>query len=178
MPELPEVETVRRGLMPVLEGARLARVEQRRADLRWPLPERFGERLSGRCVARLDRRSKFILAALEPEPGRAPAETWIIHLGMTGRVLVGLNGSAPDVVGDYVYDTNGDGPHDHLLFDTDTGHRLVYNDVRRFGAMDLCVSDGLAEHPWLVRLGPEPLGNAFSGPVLAERLAGKATPIK
>ncbi|MEM6971683.1 MAG: bifunctional DNA-formamidopyrimidine glycosylase/DNA-(apurinic or apyrimidinic site) lyase [Pseudomonadota bacterium] len=225
MPELPEVETVKRGLAPVLEGAVLRRVVQRRADLRWPLPERFAERLTGRRVARLDRRSKYILVALDPADA-APAETWIIHLGMTGRVLVGpatevendaagaecvcngadkhtessaespagaddganlgdtarAEGDAPlEMLGGFIHVAAGDaghGPHDHVIAETDRAQRLVYNDARRFGAMDLWPTADIAAHPWFARLGPEPLSNAFSGAVLAERLAGKATPIK
>ncbi|MEM7498709.1 MAG: bifunctional DNA-formamidopyrimidine glycosylase/DNA-(apurinic or apyrimidinic site) lyase [Pseudomonadota bacterium] len=175
MPELPEVETVRRGLAPVLEGARLAHVVQRRPDLRWPLPERFAARLTGRRVEGLGRRAKTMLAALDD------GTTWLIHLGMTGRVLVSATeaASAPlAMVGGFVHRTPEPGPHDHIEVETDAGARLVYNDVRRFGAMDLWPTREIAAHPWLANLGPEPLGNAFGGPLLAERLAGKATPIK
>ncbi|MEO1532044.1 MAG: bifunctional DNA-formamidopyrimidine glycosylase/DNA-(apurinic or apyrimidinic site) lyase [Pseudomonadota bacterium] len=175
MPELPEVETVRRGLVPVLEGARLARVVQRRADLRWPLPERFAARLEGRRVLGLGRRAKTMLADLDD------GVTWLIHLGMTGRVLVSAPEAAEaplEMVGGFVHRTPEPGPHDHIEIETDSGARLVYNDVRRFGAMDLWPSAEIAAHPWLVKLGPEPLGNAFGGAVLVERLAGKATPVK
>ncbi|MEO0959289.1 MAG: bifunctional DNA-formamidopyrimidine glycosylase/DNA-(apurinic or apyrimidinic site) lyase [Pseudomonadota bacterium] len=175
MPELPEVETVRRGLLPVLEGARLERVVQRRADLRWPLPERFAARLEGRRVEGLGRRAKTMLATLDD------GITWLIHLGMTGRVLVSATeakAEALEMVGGFVHRTPEPGPHDHIQIETDRGARIVYNDVRRFGAMDLWPSAEIADHPWLAKLGPEPLGNAFSGAVLVERLAGKATPIK
>ncbi|MEM6679426.1 MAG: bifunctional DNA-formamidopyrimidine glycosylase/DNA-(apurinic or apyrimidinic site) lyase, partial [Pseudomonadota bacterium] len=116
----------------------------------------------------------------------AEPETWLIHLGMTGRMLVSA-AEAPEtleMVAGFVHrtgaETTGDalGPHDHLVIETDRGARIVYNDVRRFGAMDLWPTAQIAEHPWLMTLGPEPLSNAFSGPVLAARLAGKATPIK
>ncbi|MEL6264449.1 MAG: bifunctional DNA-formamidopyrimidine glycosylase/DNA-(apurinic or apyrimidinic site) lyase [Pseudomonadota bacterium] len=187
MPELPEVETVRRGLEPVLAGARLARVEARRPDLRWPLPERFAERLQGRLVEGLGRRSKYILARLAAGDG-APAETWIIHLGMSGRMLIGAararegaREGALEMVGEFVHDAAGNaghGPHDHVIVETAAGQRIVYNDARRFGAMDLWPTAGIDAHPWLANLGPEPLSNAFSGAVLAERLGAKATPIK
>ncbi|MCL5777679.1 bifunctional DNA-formamidopyrimidine glycosylase/DNA-(apurinic or apyrimidinic site) lyase [Limibaculum sp. FT325] len=167
MPELPEVETVRRGLEPVLAGHVLARVEQRRADLRWPLPERFAERLTGRRVGALGRRSKFILASLDGD------ETWLIHLGMTGRVLI-----EGRMMGEFHHATPAPGPHDHVILTTGDGVRIVYNDARRFGAMDLWPTESLSAHPWLARLGPEPLGNDFSAPVLAARLAGRMTPIK
>ncbi|MEM6943071.1 MAG: bifunctional DNA-formamidopyrimidine glycosylase/DNA-(apurinic or apyrimidinic site) lyase, partial [Pseudomonadota bacterium] len=175
MPELPEVETVRRGLLPVLEGAVLARVEQRRPDLRWPLPDRFAARLQGRRVEGIARRAKTMLAALDD------GETWLIHLGMTGRILVSQAEAdeAPlEMVGGFVHRTPEPGPHDHIEIETDTGARIIYNDVRRFGAMDLWPTATIEEHPWLAKLGPEPLGNAFSGPVLAARLKGKGTPIK
>ncbi|MEM6487714.1 MAG: bifunctional DNA-formamidopyrimidine glycosylase/DNA-(apurinic or apyrimidinic site) lyase [Pseudomonadota bacterium] len=200
MPELPEVETVRRGLEPVLVGAVLARVLQRRADLRWPLPPDFAARLTARRVEAVTRRSKFILIALAPRPAAteadAKAETWIVHLGMTGRMLVGsvpagepvaaAHAPPPDdqalaMLGGFVHATGaeaGGGVHDHVVVDTAAGQRIVYNDARRFGAMDLWPTATLAQHPWLAKLGPEPLGNAFSGAALAAALAGKATPIK
>ncbi|MBK0400008.1 bifunctional DNA-formamidopyrimidine glycosylase/DNA-(apurinic or apyrimidinic site) lyase [Limibaculum sp. M0105] len=167
MPELPEVETVRRGLEPVLAGHRLCEVVQRRADLRWPLPERFAERLTGRRVEGLGRRAKTILIGLDD------GQTWLVHLGMTGRVLIGDR-----MLGEFHHQTPEPGPHDHVILTTDAGIRIVYNDARRFGAMDLWPTGDLATHPWLARLGPEPLGNDFSAPVLAARLAGKMTPIK
>lgn len=167
MPELPEVETVRRGLEPVLTGRVLARVIQRRADLRWPLPDRFAERLTGRRVLGLTRRSKYLLVALEG------AETWLIHLGMSGRILVGGAASA-----DFHHDITPDTKHDHVVVATDAGQVVTYNDARRFGAMDLIADDALATHPLLARLGPEPLGNDFHGPGLVAALHGKQTPIK
>ncbi|MEM9736174.1 MAG: bifunctional DNA-formamidopyrimidine glycosylase/DNA-(apurinic or apyrimidinic site) lyase [Pseudomonadota bacterium] len=167
MPELPEVETVRRGLEPVLAGRRLVEVVQRRPDLRWPLPERFGERLRGREVQRLRRRSKYLLFDLDG------AETWIVHLGMSGRILI-----AEEVLGDFHLSAGGRDKHDHVEVLTDRGARVTYNDARRFGAMDLWPTEALPEHPWLARLGPEPLGNSFSASALATALAGKATPIK
>ena len=164
MPELPEVETVVRGLRPHLEDRRLVRVEQRRADLRFPLPKGFASRLHGRTVRHIGRRAKYILIHLDD------GQVLLCHLGMSGRVLV-MEKNAP---GPYV----APGPHDHIIFATDRGDEIRYNDARRFGMMDLTDEAGLARHPLLAQLGPEPLGNTFNGPVLARRLAGKRVPIK
>ena len=161
MPELPEVETVRRGLATVLEGRRLVRVEQRRADLRIPLPANFARRLEGRTVVRMERRAKYILARLDD------GNVWLIHLGMSGRMVIDAgSGASPP------------GPHDHVIIETDEGKTIRYHDARRFGLMTLCPQSGLASHPLLKDLGPEPLGNEFNGPVLASALEGKRTPIK
>jgi formamidopyrimidine-DNA glycosylase len=159
MPELPEVETVCRGLAKYLGGRRLLRVEQRRPDLRFPLPERFVERLAGRRVEAIERRAKFILIRLDD------GQVLICHLGMTGRMLIG--GPKPALE-----------PHDHVVFHAEGGVSLRYNDARRFGCMDLASADGLERHEWLKGLGPEPLGADFDGPRLAAALAGKRTPIK
>lgn len=167
MPELPEVETVRQGLIPVMEGHVLTRVIQRRPDLRWPLPERMVERLEGRRVLRLGRRSKYILADIEG------GETLLIHLGMSGRMLI--EGAT---IGSFTHEHGGHGKHDHVVFDTDAGARIVFNDARRFGAMDLTATAAIADHKWLAQLGPEPLGNQFSAALLADRLEGRKTPIK
>ena len=172
MPELPEVETVRRGLAPAMEGRVILRAEQRRPDLRWPLPERFAERLTGRRVLRLGRRAKYILADLDgPEPDGG--ETLIIHLGMSGRMLV-----SGGLLGDFVHPHGGDGKHDHVILDMEGGARIVFNDARRFGAMDLSPTAGIGAHRLLTALGPEPLSNEFNGAWLASRLAGRFTPIK
>ena len=172
MPELPEVETVRRGLAPVMEGRRLVRVIQRRPDLRWPLPERFAERLTGRRVLRLGRRSKYLLADLDGD------ETLLMHLGMSGRMLIQAPAGATALVGAFVHDAGGDGAHDHVVFEIEGGARVVFNDARRFGAMDLWPTAEIAGHRLLASLGPEPLGDSFSGAYLAERLAGRATSVK
>ncbi len=166
MPELPEVETVRQGLIPVMEGHTLTRVIQRRPDLRWPLPDRMVERLEGRRVERLGRRSKYILAEIEG------GETLLIHLGMSGRMLI--EGA---MVGEFAHHHGEHGKHDHVIFDTDAA-RIVFNDARRFGAMDLTSTVNVADHKWLASLGPEPLGNEFSATMLATRLEGRKTPIK
>ncbi|MGF1660399.1 MAG: bifunctional DNA-formamidopyrimidine glycosylase/DNA-(apurinic or apyrimidinic site) lyase [Rubrimonas sp.] len=171
MPELPEVETVRRGLVPVLEGRVLSRVIQRRPDLRWPLPDRFAERLTGRRVSALRRRSKYLLLDLD---GPAPApETLIAHLGMSGRLLIG--GAA---LGAFAHNAGAVGAHDHVVFETDDGARVTFNDARRFGAMDLWPTADLAAHRWLAGLGPEPLGPDFHAQALGAALAGRRTPIK
>lgn len=160
MPELPEVETVCRGLRPWLEGRRLARVIQRRADLRWPLPDNFAARLEGRRVARVYRRAKYILCDLDD------GEVLLAHLGMSGRMVVAPEPEVPLE------------PHDHVVLVTEDGAQVRFNDARRFGMMDLVPTESLESHRLLRDLGPEPLGNGFSEPVLAERLAGRRTPIK
>jgi formamidopyrimidine-DNA glycosylase len=160
MPELPEVETVCRGLAATLEGRRLHRVIQRRPDLRFPLPARFVERLQGRRIDRVGRRGKFILIYLDDD------SVVIGHLGMSGRMIVG---PAPAV--DFEL-------HDHVIFETDDGTAIRFNDARRFGSMHLVAGDAIDRHPLLAALGPEPLGNDFSGPVLSAALEGKKTPIK
>jgi formamidopyrimidine-DNA glycosylase len=159
MPELPEVETVCRGLAPHLEGRVLARVVQRRPDLRFPFPPKFCERLTGRRVAAVRRRAKYILVHLDD------GTVLIAHLGMSGRMMITREATEPAA-------------HDHVILETDDGTTVTFNDARRFGLMDLTTEAALAEHPLLRSLGPEPLGNAFSGPVLAERLAGRLSPIK
>jgi formamidopyrimidine-DNA glycosylase len=160
VPELPEVETVVRGLRPCLEGRRLARVLQRRPNLRFPFPERFAERLTGRRIDRIGRRGKYILVHLDG------AEVLLCHLGMSGRMLLGKVDDGPLEA------------HDHVVFDTDAGCRVRFNDARRFGVMDLVAQEDLAGHKLLRGLGPEPLDPAFDGAVLAAALAGRRTPIK
>jgi len=160
MPELPEVETVRRGLQPALEGRRLAEVVQRRPDLRFPLPERMAERLRGRRVLHIGRRAKYILAELDG------GEVLIVHLGMSGRMTV-HRGAPPPA-----------DRHDHVEFVTDEGVTVRFNDARRFGMMDLVAADALAAYPMLAGLGPEPLGNEFNEAALSAALAGRRTPVK
>jgi formamidopyrimidine-DNA glycosylase len=177
MPELPEVETVRRGLVPVLEGHRIAKAVVRRKDLRVPFPERFGARLTGRLVTRLRRRAKYILADLDD------GETLIVHLGMSGRFTVYPPGSNEGaMLGDFHHETPeaaaGAGKHDHLLLETDEGARVIYNDHRRFGLMLLELTGSLDEHRLFTGIGPEPLEPPLDGKTLVKRLAGKATPIK
>lgn len=160
MPELPEVETVVRGLRGPLVGRRLVHVEARRPDLRTKLPERFAERLTGRTVTAVERRAKYILMRLDD------GGVLIAHLGMSGRFVV-TEGKP-----------NSTGPHEHVLLETDRGTVLRYIDPRRFGLMDLTSAADLARHPLLADLGAEPLDASFTGPVLAAKLAGRRTPIK
>ncbi|PKQ09114.1 MAG: DNA-formamidopyrimidine glycosylase [Alphaproteobacteria bacterium HGW-Alphaproteobacteria-12] len=177
MPELPEVETIRRGLAPALEGRRFMRVTQRRAGLRFPFPARFAERLTGRRIIRLDRRAKYILIHLEPATPAEPEEVLIIHLGMSGRFTIHEPGGAC-VPGLFHPGQPGSGRHDHMVFDMEDGTRIVFADPRRFGFMDLVAEAALAASPHLARLGPEPLGNGFSAAILAERLRGRRMPVK
>jgi formamidopyrimidine-DNA glycosylase len=160
MPELPEVETVRLGLEQAMAGRLLLRVLQRRPDLRRPFPPRFELRLTGRRIESLSRRAKYL--ALHLDDGAAV----LVHLGMSGRMLVGRQSNEP-------FDA-----HDHVIFDLDDGGRVVFNDARRFGLMDLTETALLHQHPLLSGIGPEPLGEAFTPKVLASRIAGKSSPIK
>lgn len=167
MPELPEVETVRRGLTPVMEGQVIARATVNRPDLRWPFPPDMAARLSGQRVTALRRRSKYILADL------TSGESLLIHLGMSGRMLV-----SGDPLGRFVHDHPAPEKHDHVVLDMEGGARITFNDPRRFGAMDLLPTVTAEAHPLLARLGPEPLGNAFNEPYLVAALKGRNTPIK
>lgn len=168
MPELPEVETVRRGLTPVMEGAVIARAEVRRPDLRWPFPERMAERLTGARVLRLGRRSKYLLAALDT------GETLIVHLGMSGRMLIA---GAP-TPGVFHHTEAAPQKHDHVVLHMEHGGTITFNDARRFGAMDLCDSTAVEQH-WLIeKLGPEPLGNGFDEAHLIAAFRGRNTPVK
>jgi formamidopyrimidine-DNA glycosylase len=175
MPELPEVETVRMGLAPVLEGYRLVKVETRRGDLRVPFPKDFAKRLTGRQVKRLTRRAKYLLAELDRD------ETLVIHLGMSGRMAVYAEGKERKL-GQYVYDAApsgaGNGKHDHVVFETDAPARVVFTDHRRFGLMTLIDSGAIAEDKLFKGIGIEPLSKEFNAAWLARALAGKKTPIK
>ncbi len=171
MPELPEVETVRRGLEPVMAGQTIAAADIRRPDLRWPFPQDMAARLTGARVDALRRRSKYILADLDR------GETLIIHLGMSGRMLIDT-GAGPASPADFLHDRATPGKHDHVILTMSGGARITFNDARRFGAMDLWPTADLPAHRLLAHLGPEPLGNAFSGPYLAGQLKGRRTPIK
>lgn len=169
MPELPEVETVRRGLAPALVGRRLRRVRTRRPDLRFPFPPRFAARLSGRRVDALERRAKYLLAHLDD------GAVWVTHLGMTGRwSIVG----AKRQPGDFYYSEPPDPAHTHVVVETEDGARLEFNDPRRFGYMDLVAEAELEAHPFFKAMGPEPLGNAFHLPYLKHAFAHKKTSVK
>lgn len=167
MPELPEVETVRRGLAPAMERQVIARLHQNRPDLRFPFPERFEARLSGTTIQRLGRYAKFLTADLDS------GETLVMHLGMTGRFTI--DGGAP---GDFHHSQAGDQKHDHVVFEMQTGARVTYNDPRRFGFMEIWPTDDFENYPRLKDMGPEPLSNGFSEAYLSEALKGRNTPIK
>src|SRR3954463_7316549 len=171
MPELPEVETVRRGLAPVMEGARFAHVEARRGDLRWPLPKDFAKRLEGKTVTGLGRRAKYLLADL------SSGDVLLMHLGMSGsfRVQRGDDAAAP---GGCYHDRSKAAAHDHIVFKMSNGAIITFNDPRRFGSMKLVARKQLAEEPPLRALGREPLGNEFDAAMLARACHGKKTSLK
>jgi len=160
MPELPEVETVCRGLAKVLEGRKLVRAEARRPDLRFPLPADLAQRVQGRRVVTVGRRGKFILISLDD------GTVLVAHLGMSGRMFI-MNGTPP-----------APGRHDHVIFATEDGSTIYFNDARRFGLVDLTREADLPQYRFFADLGPEPLGNGFNAPALAAALKGKNTPIK
>lgn len=165
MPELPEVETVRRGLENRILKLRFRRVETRRDDLRWPLPAGFAAALAGRRVERLRRRGKYILADLDGGPQGGPGRVLLVHLGMSGRIVIG--GEEAELP-----------QHEHVVFTMEDGTRIRFRDHRRFGAMDLFPPEAEAGHRLLAALGPEPLDPAFTAELLHARLAGKRTPLK
>lgn len=167
MPELPEVETVRRGLLPAMEGRAILAAEIRRPDLRFPFPDRMAERLTGARVTGLRRRSKYILVDL------STGETLLIHLGMSGRMLI-----SGDMPGVFHHDHPSPAKHDHVVLDMEGGARVTFNDARRFGAMDLMATASADEHWLLSEIGPEPLGNGFNEDYLVGRLKGRAMPVK
>jgi formamidopyrimidine-DNA glycosylase len=166
MPELPEVETVRRGLQPVLEGQRLSRVEVRRADLRFPFPEGFVQRLSGATILALERRAKYLMAKLDR------GETLVMHLGMSGRFEI----TQPEGYirpGEFHYAADPNPKHAHVVLETDGGGRVTYYDPRRFGYMELIETARLVDHPWFAALGPEPLSEAFNAKSLTKAFSGR-----
>ena len=178
MPELPEVETVRLGIAPALEGRTITHAETRRGDLRRPFPHDFAARLKGRKVVALRRRAKYILADLDS------GETLVIHLGMSGRMTVqdlknGNGGAKARKIGTYVHETaDGVGKHDHVVFETDAPARILFNDHRRFGLMDLVATETLEDDKLFRDIGIEPLSRGFNAKHLAASLDGKKTPIK
>jgi len=167
MPELPEVETVMRGLEPVMVGQKIRYADIRRPDLRWPFPDNMSQRLSGAKILRLHRRSKYILCDLDS------GETLLIHLGMSGRMTI-----SHELLGNFQYKPSTPAKHDHVILDLQDGARISFNDARRFGAMDLIDTKNLFDHNLIKLLGPEPLGNEFNTPYLYSKLKGKAAPIK
>ena len=160
MPELPEVETVMRGLMPAMENRKIMKADVRREGLRWPFPPLFADRLSGARVEGMHRRAKYILMALDS------GESLLVHLGMSGKVTIDDSGALVP------------GKHDHVVLDMENGIRILFNDPRRFGMLDLLDSKNPEAHKMLATLGPEPLGNRFDASYLEQKLKGRKSPIK
>jgi len=171
MPELPEVETVRRGLAPAMEGARFVKVEANRPDLRQPLPHNFVKRLQGKTVEGLGRRAKYLLADL------SSGEVLLMHLGMSGSFRVS-EGGAEKKPGKFHHPRAETKAHDHVVFHMSSGATVTFNDPRRFGLMLLVPRAALAEHPLMKGIGPEPLGNEFDAAMLAKACAHKKTSLK
>jgi formamidopyrimidine-DNA glycosylase len=171
MPELPEVETVRRGLQPAMEGARFAKVEVRRGDLRWPLPKNFARRLAGTTVTGIGRRAKYLLADL------SSGDVLVMHLGMSGSFHV-FFANGDTTLGGYYHERSKHVAHDHVVFHMSSGAIVTFNDPRRFGSMKLVAREKLDAEPLLKGLGPEPLGNEFDATMLAKALSGKKTSLK
>jgi formamidopyrimidine-DNA glycosylase len=171
MPELPEVETVRRGLQPVMEGAKIVKAEARRKDLRFPFQKDFTSRLTGQTVTGLGRRAKYLMADL------TSGDVLLMHLGMSGsfRVLKGEGNSTP---GEFHYPRSEDRAHDHVVFHMSSGASVVFNDPRRFGYMKIIARHELDDEPLLQGLGPEPLGNEFDADLLARACHNKKTSLK
>ncbi len=173
MPELPEVETVRRGLAPAMVGARFSRVTLRRPDLRFPFPQDFAKRLEGRIVTELARRAKYLTAHLDS------GESLIMHLGMSGRFDVALPDGSNVSPGEfYLEGALGNAKHDHVVMALSNGATITYNDVRRFGFMDLVPTQELASCRHFAAMGIEPLSDALSGAAIASRFRHRITPLK
>jgi formamidopyrimidine-DNA glycosylase len=171
MPELPEVETVRRGLQPAMEGAKILKAEARRKDLRFPFQKDFIKRLEGQTVTGLGRRAKYLMADL------TSGDVLVMHLGMSGsfRVVEGGTATTPS---QFHYPRNEDRAHDHVVFHMSSGSAVIFNDPRRFGYMKIIARKALEDEPLLKGLGPEPLGNEFDAAMLAHSCAGKKTSLK
>jgi formamidopyrimidine-DNA glycosylase len=171
MPELPEVETVRRGLQPAMEGARIAKAEVRRKDLRFPFQKDFVARLTGQTVTGLGRRAKYLMADL------GSGDVLLMHLGMSGSFRVIKDGE-PNAPGKFHHPRSEDRAHDHVLFRMSSGATIIFNDPRRFGYMKIIPRTALDDEPLLRGLGPEPLGNEFDAALLARSCANKKTSLK
>ena len=171
MPELPEVETVRRGLEPAMQGARFAKVEVRRGDLRWPLPKDFAKRLQGATVTGMGRRAKYLLADI------SSGDVLVMHLGMSGSFHV-FDGGGHGKPGAYYHERAKHAAHDHIVFHMSSGSIVTFNDPRRFGSMKLVPRRKLDAEPLLRALGPEPLGNEFDEAMLAQACRDKKTSLK
>jgi formamidopyrimidine-DNA glycosylase len=171
MPELPEVETVRRGLQPVMEGAKIVKAEARRKDLRFPFQKDFTARLQGQTVTGLGRRAKYLMADL------GSGDVLLMHLGMSGSFRV-LEQSEAKTPGEFHHPRGKDSAHDHVVFHMSSGTDVVFNDPRRFGYMKIIARNALDDEPLLKGLGPEPLGNEFDAKMLARACANKKTSLK
>src|SRR4051812_26955868 len=171
MPELPEVETVRRGLQPAMEGSKILKAEARRKDLRFPFQKDFAKRLRGQTVTGLGRRAKYLLADL------GSGDVLLMHLGMSGSFRV-IKPEHETVPGEFHYPRGKDSVHDHVVFHMSSGADIVFNDPRRFGFMKIIARGELDTEPHLRDLGPEPLGNAFDAAMLAHACANKKTSLK
>jgi formamidopyrimidine-DNA glycosylase len=171
MPELPEVETVRRGLQPAMEGARIVKAEVRRKDLRFPFQKDFVARLEGQTVTGLGRRAKYLMADL------ASGDVLLMHLGMSGSFRV-LDHEDKNTPGKFHHSRGEDRTHDHVMFKMSSGAAIIFNDPRRFGYMKVIARKGLEDEPLLRGLGPEPLGNEFDATMLARSCANKKTSLK
>lgn len=173
MPELPEVETVRRGLAAVMEGRRMERITVRRRDLRIPVPDDFADRLQGRTMVKLGRRAKYLVGEFDD------GTVLLAHLGMSGRMVIETPEDGARQPGQFVYDPGAaHRTHEHIVFEVGNGTAIRFSDPRRFGLMTLTDRDGFDVHPLIRHLGPEPTGDDFTGAVLGPRLKGRNTPIK
>ena len=171
MPELPEVETVRRGLQPAMEGARIKQAEVRRKDLRFPFQKDFVGRLEGQTVTGLGRRAKYLMADL------SSGDVLLMHLGMSGSFRV-VNDGNGDLPGQFHHPRNEDRAHDHVVFHMSSGAAIIFNGPRRFGYMKVIAREAIEDEPLLSGLGPEPLGNEFDADMLARACANKKTSLK
>jgi formamidopyrimidine-DNA glycosylase len=171
MPELPEVETVRRGLQPVMEGSKIVSAEARRKDLRFPFQKDFVARLKGQTVTGLGRRAKYLMADL------GSGDVLLMHLGMSGSFRIQKDKDA-QTPGQFHHPRGKNGAHDHVVFHMSSGAAVIFNDPRRFGYMKVIARNDLDDEPLLRGLGPEPLGNAFDAAMLAASCEGKATSLK
>ena len=171
MPELPEVETVRRGLQPAMEGARIKKAEVRRKDLRFPFQKDFVTRLEGQTVTGLGRRAKYLMADL------SSGDVLLMHLGMSGSFRV-VNDDSGHMPGQFHHPRATDRAHDHVVFHMSSGAAIIFNDPRRFGYMKVIARNAIEDEPLLEGLGPEPLGNAFDADMLARACANKKTSLK
>jgi formamidopyrimidine-DNA glycosylase len=171
MPELPEVETVRRGLQPVMEGSKIVAAEARRKDLRFPFQKDFVARLAGQTVTGLGRRAKYLMADL------GSGDVLLMHLGMSGSFRIQQDKDA-QTPGQFHHPRGKNGAHDHVVFHMSSGAAVIFNDPRRFGYMKIIARNALDEEPLLRGLGPEPLGNEFDAAMLAASCEGKATTLK